>query len=180
MKHPLQKNELLSAVHAGFVLRVRIAVLSLVVLVQFLLELTLGRIFYAPSILPFILLYFQENYEKFWATAGAFWSGLVLDLLLHQPPGATSLSLLAAMYVAQLLSGVSSGEGKLYITGLSAVTVLISDFIFIILAARPLGSGFGPLLLRVFPRVAVSSAAIFTILWIMTLFMGRRARRVTG
>ena len=84
------------------------------------------------------------------------------------------------MYVAQLLSGVSSGEGKLYITGLSAVTVLISDFIFIILAARPLGSGFGPLLLRVFPRVAVSSAAIFTILWIMTLFMGRRARRVTG
>ena len=161
-------------------MQARIFILAVAVIIQFLLELTAGRVFVAPSLVPFVLVYLSENYEKMWAVGGAFWSGLCLDFLLHQPPGSSSLALLAGLYAAKAFSKLSSGEGKGYLLSMTAIAVLVSDTIFILIASRPLGSGFNSVLLLVIPRMiftVIIGALILTVTeWVSDL----RSRKVTG
>ncbi len=150
------------------------------VIIQFLLELTAGRVFVAPSLVPFLLIYLSENYERMWAVNGAFWSGLCLDLLLHQPPGSSSLAFLAGMYAAKAFSKLSSGEGKGYLLSMTAIAVLVSDTIFILIASRPLGSGFSSVLLLVIPRVVLTVISGALILIVTEWISGMKSRKVTG
>lgn len=161
-------------------MKARIFLLAVVVIIQFLLELTAGRVFVAPSLVPFLLIYLSENYERMWAVNGAFWSGLCLDLLLHQPPGSSSLAFLAGMYAAKAFSKLSSGEGKGYLLSMTAIAVLVSDTIFILIASRPLGSGFSSVLLLVIPRVVLTVISGALILIVTEWISGMKSRKVTG
>ncbi|MBD3278186.1 MAG: hypothetical protein GF388_07800, partial [Candidatus Aegiribacteria sp.] len=109
---------------------IRVALLSVTVLVQFLLELTLGRLYVAPSLIPFCLVYLYENYGNVWSIEGAFWSGLCLDMLLHQPLGSSSIAFLAGLYAAELAARISSGAGRGYIVIMTVLAVLVSDSVF--------------------------------------------------
>ncbi len=160
-------------------MQARIFILAIAVIIQFLLELVAGRVFVAPSIVPFVLVYLSENYEKMWAIDGAFWSGICLDLLMHQPPGSSSLALLAGLYAAKAFSKLSSGEGKSYLLSMTVIAVLVSDMVFILVATRPLGSGFSSALLLVVPRV-VLTVIIGTLLLTVTEWISNmRSRKVT-
>ena len=161
-------------------MQIRIFVLAVAILTQFLMELTVGRLFIAPSLVPFVIVYLSENYEKMWAVNGAFWSGLCLDLLLHQPPGSSSLALLAGLYAAKAFSKLSSGEGKGYFLSMTAIAVLVSDTVFILVATRPLGSGFSSVLLLVIPRVILTVIIGALILTVIEWISEMRSRKVTG
>ncbi len=161
-------------------MQVRIIVLALAVIVQFLMELTAGRLFIAPALIPFVLVYLSENYEKMWAVDGAFWSGLCLDFLLHQPPGSSSLALLTGLYAARAFSRLSSGEGKGYLLSMSAIAVMVSDTVFILVASRPVGSGFSSILLPVIPRMVITVIAGALLLIVTEWIMGFRSRKVRG
>lgn len=161
-------------------MQARIFVLAAAVIIQFLLELTAGRVFVAPSLVPFVLVYLSENYERMWAVNGAFWSGLCLDLLLHQPLGSSSLAFLAGMYAAKAFSKLSSGEGKGYLLSMTAIAVLVSDTIFILIASRPLGSGFSSVLLLVIPRVVLTVIIGALILIVTEWISSMKSRKVTG
>ena len=161
-------------------MQIRLFVLAITVIIQFLLELTAGRMFAAPSLLPFVLVYLSENYERMWAVNGAFWSGLCLDLLLHQPPGSSSLALLAGLYAAKSFSKLSSGEGKGYLLSMTAIAVMVSDTVFILIASRPLGSGFSPLLLLVIPRVAFTVIIGALLLTVTERISEMKSRKVIG
>lgn len=156
----------------------RILAIAAAVLLQFLLELTAGRVFVAPSIIPFVLVYMWEHYESFWAVDGAFWAGLCLDLLLHQPVGSSSIAFLVGMYAVSRLSRISSGGGRGYLIGMTSIAVAVSDTVFILLASRPLGSGFGPVLLQVFPRVGLTAVVAAAVLFAASGLTGLRAGRV--
>jgi cell shape-determining protein MreD len=154
--------------------------MAVTVTVQFIMELTLGRVFFAPALVPFMLVYFSENFEGYWAVDGAFWSGLVLDLLLHQPVGCSSIALLLGMYVAGLFRSISSSEGRGYLLGMTMIATLVSDTVFILLASRPIGSGLGKQLLAVLPRLAVTtlfSAAILSAIAWTSSMRSRMVRR---
>ena len=161
-------------------MQIRIIVMAIAIMTQFLMELTAGRVFVAPSLLPFVLVYLSENYEKMWAVNGAFWSGLCLDLLLHQPPGSSSLALLAGLYAAKAFSKLSSGEGKGYLLSMTAIAVLVSDTVFILVATRPLGSGFSSVLLLVIPRMIFSVIIGALLLTVTDWISEMRSRKVTG
>ena len=113
-----------------------IALLAAAVVMQFLLELTLGRIFVAPSVLSLALVYLMLNRGTRWSIDGAFWSGLCLDLLLHQPPGASSLALMGGLYVSRRIAGASAGESRMMLLVLTAITSLVSDAVFILVGLR--------------------------------------------
>jgi hypothetical protein len=136
----------------------RVILLGCAVVFQFLLELTMGRILVSPSIVALTLVYLTLGHGSDWAVDGAFWSGLSLDLLLHQPPGASSLALLAGLWTVRMLSRISAGEGGGNLLLMTAAAVMVSDAAFIILASKPFGSGFGSHLLLVFPRAALTVA----------------------
>ncbi len=161
-------------------MQVRLFLLSITVIIQFLLELTVGRVFLAPSFLPLVLVYLAENHGRKWAVDGAFWSGLGLDLLLHQPLGSSSLALLAGLYAAGILGEVSSGEGRGSFLLMAAMAVLVSDSVFIIVASRPFGSGFSSLLLLSLPRTLITAASGALIISAVTLFAHIKAHRVSG
>lgn len=161
-------------------MQVRILVLAFTLIIQFLLELTAGRVFLAPSLVPFLLVYLSENYEKMWAVDGAFWSGLCIDLLLHQPPGTSSLALLAGLYAAKAFSWLSSGEGKGYLLSMTAIAVMVSDTVFILVASRPVGSGFSSALLIVIPRVVFTVIVGVLLLTVTEWISGMRSRKVVG
>ncbi|NOQ22927.1 MAG: hypothetical protein GQ565_09830 [Candidatus Aegiribacteria sp.] len=161
-------------------MQVRILVLAVTVICQFLMELTVGRMFFAPSLVPLILVYLSENYEKMWAVGGAFWSGLCLDFLLHQPPGSSSLALLAGLYAAKAFSKLSSGEGKGYLLSMTAIAVIVSDTLFILVASRPLGSGFNSVLLLVIPRAILTVIIGVLFLTVIEWISDMRSRKVIG
>ncbi|OPL18264.1 MAG: hypothetical protein AVO35_05290 [Candidatus Aegiribacteria sp. MLS_C] len=161
-------------------MRRRAAALAVTVIFQFLLEVTAGKVFVAPSLVPFMLVYMSENFEGYWAVEGAFWSGLCLDLLLHQPPGSSSLAYLAGMYAAGMFGRVSSGEGSGFLISMTAIAVAVSDSVFILVAARPIGSGFGPLLLKVPLRTALTVAVASVVLLGASWLTGLRSRNVSG
>ncbi len=161
-------------------MQVRILVLAVTIISQFLMELTVGRVFFAPSLVPLILVYLSENYEKMWAVDGAFWSGLCLDFLLHQPPGSSSLALLAGLYAAKAFSRLSSGEGKGYLLSMTAIAVMVSDTVFILVATRPLGSGFNSVLLLVIPRTVLTVIIGALLLTVIEWISDMRSRKVIG
>lgn len=144
------------------------------------MELTVGRVFVAPSLVPFILVYLSENYERMWAVDGAFWSGLCLDYLLHQPPGSSSLALLAGLYAARAFSRLSSGEGKGYLLSMTIIAVMVSDTVFILAAKRPIGSGFSSVLLPVIPRAVLTVIIGALLLTVTEWISGMRSRKVIG
>lgn len=158
----------------------RILAIAFAVLLQFLLELTAGRVFVAPSIILFVLVYLWEHQESFWAVDGAFWSGLCLDLLLHQPAGSSSIAFLVGMYAVSRLSRISSGGGRGYLIGMTSIAVAVSDTVFILIASRPVGSGFGPVLLKVFPRVGLTAVVAAAILFAVSGLTSLRAGKVPG
>lgn len=158
----------------------RIFAIAFAVLLQFLLELTAGRVFFAPSIIPFMLVYLWENYESFWAVDGAFWAGLSLDLLLHQPAGSSSIAFLAGMFAVSRVSRISSGGGRGYLIGMTSIAVAVSDTVFILIASRPVGSGFGPVLLKVFPRVGLTAIVAAAVLFAASGLAGLRPGKVQG
>lgn len=161
-------------------MRFRIVLLTFTVFVQFILELTAGRIFLAPSLVPLVLVYFSENYGNIWAVDGAFWSGVVLDLLLHQPLGSSSLAFLTGLYAAKSFSKVSSGAGRGYLLSMMAITVSVSDTVFILAASRPIGSGFSPVLLIVIPRIVITVLTGALLLMTINRITEMRSRKVTG
>ncbi len=159
----------------------RTFLLGVTVVIQFLLEATLGRVSYVPSLIPLVLVYFSVNFEKLWAVDGAFWAGLALDLLAHQPVGSSSLALLVGMYVAGVLERMTSSEGVFLLTGMAVVSTVVSDVLFVLLASRPLGSALGvSMLYTVAMRMLLTAAAalfLFTCSsWISGLRAGRAAK----
>ncbi len=161
-------------------MQIRLLLLSVTVIIQFLLELTVGRVFLTPSLLPLVLVYFAENHGSRWAVDGAFWSGLCLDLLLHQPPGSSSLALLAGLYAAGILGEISAGEGRGSFLLMAAVAVVVSDSVFIIVASRPFGSGFSSMLLLSLPRLLITTVLGALIISASIWFTHIRAHRVSG
>lgn len=133
-----------------------IVLLTLAVVVQFLMEVTLGRILTAPSILSLALVYLMLNRGTRWSIDGAFWSGLSLDLLLHQPPGASSLALMCGLYVSRRIAGASAGESRMMLLVLTAITSLVSDAVFILVVSRVRGWGAGESILIIFPRLLLT------------------------
>lgn len=160
-------------------MRVGIVLLTITVILQFVLELTMGRVFFAPSLIPFVLVYLTVNHGSIWAVDGAFWAGLCLDLLLHQPLGSSSIALLAGLYAARIIGQISAGDGKGYLLSMTATAVIVTDVIFMITASRPFGSGFNYMLLISLPRAAITVALGVLILsgaiWVASL----RTRRVS-
>ena len=161
-------------------MRTGILLLSVVVVFQFLMELTLGRIALAPSMLPLALVYLGENRGGNWVVDGAFWSGLSLDLLLHQPPGSTSLALIVGLWVAMRIGRLTAGEGTGNLLLMAAMAVAVSDVVFMVVASRPFGSGLGAGLLLAFPRAALTTGFGVLLLaagnWVSTF----RERRTVG
>lgn len=155
----------------------RVLLLSGAVVLQFLLELTLGRRFIAPSMLSLTLVYLTLGHGSDWAVDGAFWSGLCLDFLLHQPPGSSPLALLAGLWTVRMLSRISAGEGGGNLLLMSAAAVIVTDGVFIILATRPFGAGFGPQLLVILPRAALTVALAGGVMVLREWIVRLRPRR---
>lgn len=110
---------------------------------QFLLELTLGRVLFAPNLVCIVLLYLMVNRGPFWAADGAFWAGLVLDALLRQPLGSSSLALMLSLQLGRaILSSLSSDNRVVFFLTVGAVT-LASDLSTLVLGSRPFLSSFG-------------------------------------
>ncbi|MCK5132335.1 MAG: hypothetical protein KAR40_09325 [Candidatus Sabulitectum sp.] len=145
-------------------------IVSLAIAVQFLLEVTLGRVLAAPAILVPVLVYLSLSDSHYWAVEGAFWSGFVIDLLLHQPPGVSSIAMLLGIALARRVLRVTTGalEMTFFINALLAS--ILTDLFFIFLAARPLGSGFGASTLLIVPRILFSLLLYLGI----SLLFGRR------
>ena len=133
-----------------------IILLALTVIVQFLLEVTLGRVLVAPNLLSLALVYLMLNRSTRWSIDGAFWSGLCLDLLLHQPPGASSLALMCGLYISRRLAGASAGESRVMLLVLTALASIVSDSIFIFAASLSWGWFAGQNVLIVVPRAIVT------------------------
>jgi hypothetical protein len=135
----------------------QILTLSGAVVVQVLLEVTLGRVFVAPNLVALVLVHLTVSYGDFWAVEGCFWSGIVLDLVLHQPPGASSLSLICGLSVAMLLLAASSRENRLTLLAAATGASLVSDAVFVTIASRPLLTSLGADMLMIFPRAAMTA-----------------------
>ncbi len=131
-------------------------VVFLAVVAQFLFEVTFGRIFVAPAILVPVLVYLSLSDSDFWSVEGAFWSGFVIDLLLHQPLGVSSISMLAGIALAERFLKVATGILEMTFVIKALLASLLSDLFFIFLAARPIGSGFSFETFLIFPRILIS------------------------
>jgi len=134
-----------------------LALLAAIVL-QVLLEVTLGRIFVAPNLVVLTLVLLAVSYGDFWAVEGCFWAGICLDLVLHQPVGASSLSMLTGLSVGMLLLSASSRESRLTVLASAAAAALVSDGVFMVVASRPFVTSLGTSLLLVVPRAAMTAA----------------------
>jgi len=161
-------------------MRSGILLLAGAVIFQFMLELTIGRIALAPSMLPLALVYLGENRGGNWTIDGAFWSGLCIDLLLHQPPGSTSIALLTGLAAATWLGRFSAGEGIGNLILMTAAAVAVSDIVFIIVASRPFGSGLNTHLLLAFPRALLTAGFGALLLALGNWVSEMRERRAVG
>lgn len=129
------------------------------VVLQFMLEVTLGRVFAAPDVLLLVLVYLSMNRGDRWSIEGAFWSGLGLDMLLHQPVGASSLGLLAGMGVATLVLDAVPRESRgAYLLAAGAGS-LVCGAGFFAAASRPLILSLDSDILVILPRTALTLAA---------------------
>ncbi len=147
-------------------------IISGVIVVQFLLEVTLGRVVVAPAILVPVLIYLSLSDSDYWSIEGAFWSGFAIDLLLHQPLGVSSLAMLCGIALARRILRVTTGAVEMTFVIHALVASILSDLFFIFLAARPVGSAFGISSLLVLPRILFP---LFFYIVIPMLF-GRKSR----
>ena len=135
------------------------------VFLQFLLELVLGRLLVAPNLLCIVLVYLLLNRGLYWSVEGAFWCGLVLDCLLHQPLGSSSLALIIGLQSGRLILASLSSESRAVFFLTVGVVSLVSDTSAILLASRPFLSHFSWSWLIVVPRslatVVVAAAWAF-------------------
>jgi cell shape-determining protein MreD len=143
----------------GRVVRGGVALLSATVVLQFLMEVTLGRVFVAPNLMALTLVYLMLNGGTRWSIDGAFWSGLCLDLLMHQPPGASSFALMCGLYVSRRIAGASAGENRMVLLVLTAISTVVSDSVFILVVSRFRGWAAGASLLAIFPRLLLTLLA---------------------
>lgn len=146
---------------------------TLAVTVQFLMETTLGRLFFAPGILVPTLVYLGMNRDRGWGIQGAFFCGLCLDLLTHQPPGTSSLSMILGILAARSVLSATTAAGAVSFYSHAAIASVVSDILFIILASRPPGLFFGPRVLLVFPRALVP---LFILAVVQTAVLHARSR----
>ncbi len=147
-------------------------IVSVAIAVQFLLEVTLGRVVVAPAVLVPVLVYLSLSESDYWSLEGAFWSGFVIDLLLHQPPGVSSLAMLSGIALSGRMLQITTGAHEMTFLMNALMASLFSDLLFIFLAARPVGSGFGSSTLLIVPRILFS---LLFYLGIPFLF-GKRSR----
>lgn len=131
------------------------AAVALVVIVQFLMEATLGRLLFAPNLLVPMLVYLGMNRDRGWDIQGAFFTGVCLDLLTHQPPGTSSLSMILGILAARSVLSTTTAAGAVSFYSHAALASVVSDILFILLASRPPGLFFGQRVLFVFPRILV-------------------------
>lgn len=137
----------------------QVLALSAAVVIQVLLEVTLGRVFIAPNIVALVLVHLTISYGDFWAVEGCFWAGLCLDFMLHQPVGASSFSLVCGLSAGTFLLAASSRENRLSLLVAAAGASLFSDAVFMVIASRPFLTSLDSGLLLVFPRAALTAAA---------------------
>jgi hypothetical protein len=130
-------------------------IVAMGITVQFLLEVTLGRVYAAPAVVVPLLVYLSLSDSDYWAVEGALWSGLVMDLLLHHPPGVSSISMLLGIGFAGRLLRSTTGALEISFVFNAVLASLLSDLLFIFLAARPVGSEFGLNTLLILPRIIV-------------------------
>lgn len=128
------------------------AAVTLVVIVQFLMEVTLGRLMFAPNLLVPMLVYLSMNRDRGWGIQGAFFTGLCLDLLTHQPPGTSSLAMILGILAARSVLSTTTAVGAVSFYSHAALASVVSDILFILLASRPPGLFFGQRVLLVLPR----------------------------
>ncbi|MFO7627375.1 MAG: hypothetical protein R6V62_08975 [Candidatus Fermentibacteraceae bacterium] len=128
---------------------------ALTVIVQFLMEVTLGRLLFAPNLLVPMLVYLGMNRDSGWGIQGAFVTGLCLDLLTHQPLGTSSLSIILGILAARSVLSATTAAGAVSFYSHAAIASIVSDILFILLASRPPGLFFGQRVLFVFPRILV-------------------------
>ena len=147
-------------------------VVFLAIIVQFLFEVTLGRVFVAPAILVPVLVYMSISDSDHWAIEGAFWSGFVIDLLLHQPLGVSSVSMLLGISFSSWLLKVTTGAVEMTFIVNALLASILSDLCFVFLAARPVGSGFSLNTLLIAPRILIPLALYMSI----PMLFGRRVR----
>ena len=143
------------------------------VLLQFIFEITLGRVAVAPAILVPLLVYLSISRGDYWSIEGAFWSGFMLDLLLHHTPGVSSLAMILGISFSGWLLRVTTGAAQMTFVASALIASVFSDIIFILLASYPTGSGFSVSTLLVIPRVALP---LMLYLAIPLLVTGRTAR----
>lgn len=129
--------------------------LSLVLILQFLMEVTLGRVLAAPNLLVPLIVYLNMNREADWAGRGAFFSGLCLDLLLNHPPGTSSLAIILGILAARSVLSATTAMGGISFYANALLASIFSDTLFITFASRPPGVFLGVRTLLVIPRAAV-------------------------
>lgn len=123
------------------------------IILQFLLEVTLGRVAAAPAVLVPLLVYMSISRDDYWSIEGAFWSGIVIDLLLHHPPGTSSLAMLLGIALSRWILEITTGAARMTFVAGAVTASIITDLLFILLAASPSGSGFSPATLLILPRI---------------------------
>lgn len=147
-------------------------IISAVVVLQFLLEVTLGRVFVAPAILVPALVYLSLSDSDYWSIKGAFWSGFLIDLLLHQPLGVSSIAMLFGIALTGRVLRATTGALEMTFVVNAFMASLLSDMFFIFLAARPVGSGFGISTLLIVPRILFSLLLYLAV----PMLFGRKSR----
>lgn len=147
-------------------------IVLIAVIIQFLFEVTFSRVLVAPAILIPVLVYLSKSESDYWAIEGAFWSGFALDLLLNQQVGISSLSMLSGIAFSNWVLRELTGVQELTFLVNALIASIVSDLIFILLAARPIGSGYGVATFLIIPRILVPVLLYF----IFPLFWGKRAR----
>jgi cell shape-determining protein MreD len=145
---------------------------SLGVTVQFLLEVTLGRSSMAPAVLVPLLVYMSISRGDYWSVEGAFWSGFAMDLLLHHPPGISSLAMLLGIALSSWILEITTGAVRMTFIANAMIASILADLIFVFLASSPPGSGFSLETLLIVPRILLP---LFLYLAVPLLFTGKIA-----
>jgi hypothetical protein len=142
------------------------------VLIQFLLEVTLGRAVVAPAVLVPLLVYLSITRGDYWAVEGAFWSGFMLDLLLHHNPGTSSLAMLLGIAFSGWITRVTTGAVRMTFAANALTASVAADLLFVFFASSPAGSGYGINTLLILPRAILP---IILFLLVPVIFSGRPA-----
>ncbi len=151
-------------------------IVSAAVILQFLLEVTLGRTLVAPALVVPALVYLSISREDYWSIEGAFWTGLVMDMLLHHPPGTSSLAMILGISLSGWIMRITTGAVRMTFVANALIASLISDTLFVFLASSPAGSGFSPGTLLIVPRIVVPLAIFLSV----PLFLGGKMPGAEG